>query len=61
MTLQCSNCESTALEIISQSYGDSSAFEAYECKECGATGSLTHNDHPPRTRLDGAVESTSRY
>jgi hypothetical protein len=43
MTLQC-QCGSYALSITSQSYGESSAFEAYECEHCGRTGSLTHDD-----------------
>lgn len=57
MTLRCSECGSYALEITSQSYTDAGAFEAYECEHCGAMGTLTHDDHPPRTSLDGSIES----
>ena len=56
MTLRCGECGSYALAIISQSYGETSAFEAYECDDCGATGTLTHEDRPPRTRLGGDIE-----
>jgi DNA-directed RNA polymerase subunit RPC12/RpoP len=56
MTLRCSNCGSYALAITSQSYSDTSAFEAYECEHCGATGSLRHEDRPPRTELSGDIE-----
>jgi hypothetical protein len=56
VTLRCSNCRSYALEITEQSYSDTSAFEAYECKDCGATGNLTHEDNPPRTTLSGDIE-----
>lgn len=56
MTLRCSNCRSYALEIAEQSYSDTSAFEAYECEDCGATGNLTHEDNPPRTTLSGDIE-----
>lgn len=56
MTLQCSECGSYALEITSQSYSDTSAFESYECEDCGATGSLVHEDKPPRTDLNGSIQ-----
>lgn len=57
MTLHCSNCGSYTLEITEQSYSETSAFEAYECEDCGATGSLTHEDNPSRTTLNGDIES----
>ena len=44
MTLVCENCGSLALAITEQSYGVVTTFEAYECEECGDTGSLHHND-----------------
>lgn len=58
MTLQC-QCGSYALSITSQSYGESGAFEAYECEHCGRTGSLTHDD-VTGTTLSGCLGSDSR-
>lgn len=54
MTLQCS-CGALELVIISQSYGERSAFEAYKCEVCGRTGSLTHNE-VGGTTLTGCLE-----
>lgn len=59
MTLVCSKCGSRALEITAQSYHVDSAFEAYRCENCGATGSLSHDGY--RTTLGGSVESDGRY
>jgi len=56
MTLRCSSCGSYALEITAQSYSEKRAFESYKCESCGATGSLTHEDSPPRTMLSGSIE-----
>jgi len=53
MTLVCERCGSHDLRITAQSYGEQSAFEGYEC---GATGSLTHDD-VIGTTLDGCLES----
>ncbi|HET7322746.1 MAG TPA: hypothetical protein VFJ06_00255 [Halococcus sp.] len=44
MTLICQACGSHALKITEQSYGEVTAFEAYECENCGDTGTLHHND-----------------
>lgn len=60
MTLRCSECGCYDLTITDQSYGEASAFEAYECDNCGATGSLTHDDRPPRTTLSGSIERDGR-
>lgn len=57
MTLLCSNCGSYALAITEQSYSDTSAFEAFKCEDCGATGNLTHEDNPAQTTLSGDIES----
>jgi hypothetical protein len=43
MTLICDRCGSHDLRITAQSYNGDDAFEGYECGNCGATGSLTHD------------------
>lgn len=55
MTLVC-QCGSPALRITSQSYTEDSAFEAYKCESCGATGSLSY-DELTGERLTGCLES----
>lgn len=55
-TLSCSRCGSGwGLVITNQSYDGDHAFEAYECEECGATGSLSH-DPVGGTTLSGCLE-----
>jgi len=51
MTLVC-QCGGV-LEIESQSYTKETAFESYECLECGRTGSLRHDNSG--TTLSGCV------
>jgi len=41
MTLVC-ECGGV-LEIELQSYSDDSAFESYQCANCGRTGSMQHD------------------
>lgn len=54
-TLSCARCgHGWGLVITRQSYGDG-AFEAYECEDCGATGSLTHDGVTNRTTLSGCL------
>jgi len=60
MTLYCGNCGSAALEITSQNYSEKCAFEAYECENCGGTGSLTFNEQSPGgASLTGCLEGGS--
>ena len=56
MTLICDRCESHDLRITAQSYNGDDAFEGYECGNCGATGSLTH-DSVTGTTLSGCLGS----
>jgi len=57
MTLVC-KCGSYALEFTAQSYSDRSAFEAYKCEACGATGSLAYDEYDGE-RLSGCLETDS--
>ena len=40
MTLRCKNCGGS-LKCIFAGGGDRSAFERYECEECGTKGSMS--------------------
>ena len=40
MTLRCKNCGGS-LKCIFSGGGDRSAFERYECEECGTKGSMS--------------------
>ena len=53
VTLRC-QCGALELTIVSQSYGDGGAFEAYECQCCGRTGTLL-NDDTTGTTLSGCL------
>ena len=54
MTVLRCQCGAFELTITSQSYDDSSAFEAYECQCCGRTGTLVH-DETTGTTLSGCL------
>lgn len=53
MTLQCGRCGSGLLEIIAQSYSQHSAYEVYECEECGNKGSLRMDSITNQQSLSG--------
>lgn len=42
-----------ALKLQSQSYGEDTAFESYECASCGETGTYTFGDC--QDRVSGCV------
>lgn len=57
MTLQCT-CGSYALTITTQSHPENgTAYESYECEDCGRTGSFTHDTTTARTTLSGSIRS----
>lgn len=55
MTLVCDSCGSYDLAITYQNYTETTAFERYECENCGATGTLRHSE----TNTRGATLSGS--
>lgn len=58
MVLQCDNCGG-ALELTSQSYGEESAVESYQCASCGQTG--TYSFGGGIDRKSGCVTENGRY
>ncbi|MGN8218531.1 hypothetical protein ACTG0T_09310 [Halococcus morrhuae DSM 1307] len=54
MTVLRCQCGALELTITSQSYDDSSAFEAYKCQCCGRTGTLVH-EATTGTTLSGCL------
>jgi hypothetical protein len=54
MTVLRCHCGALDFTITSQSYDDSSAFEADECQCCGRTGALVHEE-TTGTTLSGCL------